>query len=91
MDIGSFLPISSFFFNQILDDVKVSGLVLSHKIMDLFNQKEIQQILSKIDVSRISYEKYEDISIYVVSKIDRDQVWLVKFGSKTILMLSSEY
>ena len=91
MDIGSFLPITSFFFNQILDDVKISGLVLSHKIMELFDKKEIQNILSNIDNYRISYEKYEDFLIYVVAKIDSDQIWLVRFGSTTILMLSSEY
>ena len=91
MDINSFLPISSFFFNQILDNIKVTGLVLSQKTMEQFNQVEIHKILKDIDINRISYEKYENISIYVISKFDDDQLWLVKFGSRTIIMFSSEY
>lgn len=91
MDISSFLPVSSFFFNQILDNVKVTGLVLSQKIMENFNQKQIHKMLIDIDINRISYEKYENISIFVVTKYDNDQIWLVKFGSRTIIMFASEY
>lgn len=91
MDITSFLPVSSFFFNQILDNVKITGLVLSQKIMEQFNQMEIYKMLDDLDINRISYEKYENISIYVVSKYENDQIWLVKFGSRTIIMFSYEY
>ena len=91
MGISSFLPIGSFFFNQILDNVKITGLVLSQKIMETFDQKEIHKMLKEIDINRISYEKYENISIYVVSKFENDQIWLVRFGSRTIIMFSSEY
>ncbi len=91
MDISSFLPISSFFFNQILDNIRVTGLVLSQKIMENYNQKQIHKILGDIDINRINYEKYENISIFVVAKFDNDQIWLVRFCSRTIIMFASEY
>ena len=63
MNISSFLPIDSFFFNQILDDVRVTGIVLSQKIMALFNKKEIYKMLKDIDLNQIGYEKCDNISI----------------------------
>jgi ACT domain-containing protein len=91
MDVNSFFPVTSFFFNQILEDVNIKGVILSQKIMELFDQDQIYDLFLNVDLSRLAYEKYEDIMIYVIKIQDEDQIWLVKYRNNTILMMSSEY
>ncbi|MHA2028801.1 MAG: hypothetical protein ACW99A_02610 [Candidatus Kariarchaeaceae archaeon] len=91
MDLNSFLPVTSFFFNQILEEINIKGIILSQKIMENFNRKKIYELLHNIDFTRLSYEKYGNIMIYVLSVFDTDQIWLVEYKNKTILMMSSEY
>lgn len=59
--------------------------------MDKIDKNGIQKLLENVNMQLIKFEIYNQIQLYVLTNFEDDQIWLVKYNNKTILMFSSDY
>ncbi len=91
MNQREIFPHISLFFTQILDVVPEKGVILSYQIMHKIDKNGIQKLLKSVNMEIMKFEIYNQIQLYVLSNFEEDQIWLVKYHNKTIMMFSSDY
>ena len=84
-------PQISLFFTQILDFTIQKGIILSYQVMQKMSKDDIQRLLENVNMQLIKFEKHDKMQLYVLSRFEDDQIWIVKYHNKTILMFSSDY
>ncbi|OLS29179.1 MAG: hypothetical protein HeimC2_01700 [Candidatus Heimdallarchaeota archaeon LC_2] len=91
MDEREIFPEISLFFTQILDITIPKGIILSYQIMRKINKNDVQKMLDTVDIQLIKFEENDQMQLYVLSRFEDDQIWIIKYHNMIILMFSSDY
>lgn len=81
----------SFFLSQFdLTDYS-AGIFLSSKIAEFLKCQKIKLKFSKKDIFNHEFKDLGLCEFTIINELSDDQIWLIKYENKRIIMLSSEY
>jgi len=81
----------SFFLSQFELTDYCSGLFLSSKMAEFRKYHKPDYKISEVDISNLDFKDLGLCEFAIVDELSNDQIWLIKYENKRIIMLSSEY